>query len=115
MRRTVAVFALVVLGWSQLSALRCDMGTPASMPDAPAGHDHPSTEEAPATPHGEHPGDGGGCLMALVACGAASARPAQSTLPVRFPAVAVQANLQATPLPVAVALGVETPPPRHSA
>ena len=118
MRRTVAVFALAALCWSQLVALRCDMGAPVPMLEghqpAPthAGHDHFSTEETPATSHGEHDGDGGGCLMILAACSAASARPAQTANLVRLPAVSLQANLYIAPIPVAVAMGVETPPPR---
>lgn len=155
MRRTAAVFALAALTWSQLVALRCDMGAPVPMLDAaprtfaaahaggdpthrssvpdphvsgpghhgpahqpgppPAGHDHLFTEGTPATPHGEHRGEGGGCLMILAGCGAASARPAQTTNLVRLPAVSVQANLYIAPIPVAVAMGVETPPPRHHA
>ena len=126
MPRIVAVFALAALSWSQLAALRCDMGAPTPMLDAgprtlasahPAGdpaHRHLSTEE-PATPHGEHHGGGGGCLMILAACGAASARPAQTTVLVRLPAVLVEARFVTASVPVAIALGVETPPPRHHA
>jgi len=118
MRRAVAVFALATLSWSQLVALSCDMGAPAPMLDArqsvpiPAGHHHLSTEETPTAPHGEHRGEGGGCLMILAACSAASARPEQTANLVRLPAVSVQANLYIAPIPVAVAMGVETPPPR---
>ena len=118
MRRTIALFALAALSWSQLVALRCDMGAPTPVLEAhqsaqpAAGHGHLPTEETPATPHGEHPGDVGGCLMILAACSAASARSAQTTILVRLPAVSVQANLYIAPIPVAVAMGVETPPPR---
>ena len=140
MRRAVAVFALATLSWSQLVALSCDMGAPVPMLEAgartfasahaggdldrhasggthqpappPTSQDHLPTEETPAAPHGEHHGDGGGCLMILAACGAASARPAQTANLVRLPAVSVQANLYIATIPVAVAMGVETPPPR---
>ena len=143
MRRTVAVFALAALSWSQLVALRCDMGAPVPMleagprtfasahaggdpdrhasdrthqpPPPPTGHDHLPTEEPPAAPHGEHHGAGGGCLMILASCGAASARTVQATILARFPAVSVRANLDIAPIPVAVSVGVETPPPRHHA
>ena len=121
MRRTVAVFALAALSWSQLVALRCDMGAPTSMLEAhqpapaPAGHDHLLTEETPAAPHGEHHGEGGGCLMILAACGAVSARTVQTAVLVRSPAVSVRANLDIALIPVAVSMGVETPPPRHHA
>lgn len=134
MRRTAALFALAALSWSQLAALRCDMGAPTPMLDAtprafasvhPAGdlshgagdpgHHHLSTEETPAAPHGEHQGAGGGCLMILASCGAASARAVQTTILARFPAVSVRANLYIAPIPVAVSMGVETPPPRHHA
>ena len=121
MRRAVAVFALATLSWSQLVALSCDMGAPTPMLDTrqsapiPAGHDHLSTEETPASPHGEHHGAGGGCLMILAACAAASARTVQAATLVRFPAIAVRANLDIAPIPVAVSMGVETPPPRHHA
>ncbi|MDE0358234.1 MAG: hypothetical protein OXN92_10970 [Gammaproteobacteria bacterium] len=143
MRRTVAVFALAALSWSQLVALRCDMGASAPMFDAaprtfasvhaagdldrhasgpthqpappPTGHDHVRAEGTPAPPHGERHGDAGGCLMILAACGAASARTVQTAILVRFPAVSVRANLDISPIPVAVSMGVETPPPRHHA
>ena len=129
MRRTAAVFALAALTWSQLVALRCDMGAPVPMLDAtprtfasahaagdPAHHaTHLPTEETPAAPHGEHDGDGGGCLMILAGCSAASARTVQTPILVRFPAVSVQTNLFIAPIPVTVAMGVETPPPRHHA
>lgn len=140
MRRTVAVFALAALSWSQLVALRCDMGASTPMLEAgprtfgsvhasgvldrhasgpihqPApthvGHDHLPTEGSPAAPDGEHHGDGGGCLMILASCSAASARIAQTAILMRFPAVSVRANLDIAPIPVAVSKGVETPPPR---
>lgn len=140
MRRTVAVFALAALSWSQLVALRCDMGAPVPMLDAgpralasahaasdldrhasgpthqhaspPAGHDHLPTDGTPVAPHGEHHGDAGGCLMILASCSAASATTVQTAILVRFPAVSVRANLDIAPIPVAVAMGVETPPPR---
>ena len=143
MRRTVAVFALAALSWSQLVALRCDMGAPAPLleagpralayahaagdldrqvsgrthqPAPPATGHHPlPTEGTPAAPHGEHHRDAGGCLMILAACGAASARTVQAAILVRFPAVSVRANLDIAPIPVAVSVGVETPPPRHHA
>ncbi len=134
MRRTAALFALAALSWSQLAALRCDMGASTPMLEAtpraftsvhPAGdqphgaggaaHHHLSTEETPAAPHGEHHGGGGGCLMILASCGAASARNVQTTILARFPAVSVRANLYIAPIPVAVSMGVETPPPRHHA
>ena len=143
MRRTAAVFALAALSWSQLVALRCDMGAPVPMLEAgahtfasvhaagdldrhasgpthqpappPTGHDHVRAEGTPAPPDREHHGDGGGCLMILAACGAASARTVQATNLVRFPAVSVRANLDIAPIPVAVSMGVETPPPRHHA
>lgn len=121
MRRIVAVFALAVLSWSQLVALRCDMDAPAPTLEAhqPAptstGHDHVAAGETPAAPHGEHHGEGGGCLMILAACGAASARTVQTAILVRFPAVSVGANLDIAPIPVTVARGVETPPPRYLA
>ncbi len=78
-------------------------------------HHHLSTEEPPAAPHGEHHGEGSGCLMILASCGAASARTVQTTILARVPAVSVQANLYIAPIPVAVSMGVETPPPRHHA
>ena len=81
----------------------------------PAGHDHLPAEEAPEAPHGEHHGDGGGCLMILAACGSASARTVQAATLVRPPAISLRAKLYIAPLPVAVAMGVETPPPRHHA
>ena len=121
MRRTVAVFALAALSWSQGVALSCDMGAPVPMLEAhqsaptPTAPHHLPNEETTATPHGEHHGDGGECLMILAACAAASARPAQTTNLVRLPAVSVQGNLYIAPIPVAVAMGVETPPPRHHA
>ncbi|MCY4647153.1 MAG: hypothetical protein OXE73_09780 [Gammaproteobacteria bacterium] len=102
-----------------------DPGRPASSPahhgsapqpaPAPPGHHHLSTEEAPATPHGEHHGESGGCLMILAACGAASARTAQTTILARFPGVSVRANLYIAPIPAAVSMGIETPPPRFLA
>ena len=67
----------------------------------PTGHDHLRTEGTPAPPHGEHHGDGGGCLMILASCGAASARTVQAAILVRFPAVSVRANLDIAPIPVA--------------
>ncbi len=89
---------------------------PTRPPAPPAsGHHHLSTEETPAAPHGEHHGAGGGCLMILASCGAASARAVQTTILARFPAVSVRANLYIAPIPVAVSMGVETPPPRHHA
>ncbi len=134
MRRTAALLALAALSWSQLAALRCDMGASTPMLEAgprtiasahhgsapqpapaPPGHHHLSTEEAPATPHGEHHGESGGCLMILAACGAASARTAQTTILARFPGVSVRANLYIAPIPAAVSMGIETPPPRSLA
>ena len=155
MRRTVAVFALAASSWSQLVALRCDMGasvptldaaprTLASAPPAgdpaypsghsaphargpahhesprrpappPTGHDHLLTGETPAAPQGEHHGEGGGCLMILAACSAASATTVRTPILVRLAAVSVQANLFIAPIPVTVAVGVETPPPRYHA
>ena len=118
MRRTAALLALAALSWSQVAALRCDMGAPAPMLDAGArtpGHHHLSTEEAPATPHGKHHGDSGGCLMILAACSTASARTAQTAILVRLPAVFVRADFFTASTPVAITPGVETPPPRHHA
>ena len=126
MRRAAALLALTALSWSQLAGFRCDMGAPTPMLDAasrtlahahpaPTGHHHPADDETPPASHGEHHGANGGCLMILAACGAASARPAQTTVLVRLPAVLVQASFVTASVPVAIALGVETPPPRHHA
>ena len=116
MRRTAALLALTALSWSQLVGLRCDMDTPDAGPSAPmpAGHHHPADEDAPPAPHGDHGADGG-CLMILAACAASSARPARTATLVRLPAVFVRADVPRATIPVAIALAIETPPPRHPA
>lgn len=89
---------------------------PTRQPAPPATRHHDlSTGDTTPAPHGEHHGDGGGCLMILASCGAASARTVRATILARVPAVSVRANLYIAPIPVAVSMGVETPPPRHHA
>ena len=128
MRRSLATLALLALSWSQLVAFHCDMGGPApgnvagheaSAPahhdpaaPLPADHHHPATSQAPAAPHGGH-GDTDGCPMVL-ACGSASARPAQVAAVVHFPAVLLRATFFAAPIPATADPAVETPPPRYT-
>ncbi|MXX54497.1 MAG: hypothetical protein F4205_06120 [Gemmatimonadetes bacterium] len=122
MRRTVALIAFVAISWSQLVALRCDMGTDA--PDGghhataappPGPHDaHHPPDGSPMTPHGQHHGDSEGCLM-IPACGASSVRPARAVAVMRLPAVFEGAGSYFSTIPVAADLAVEPPPPRHAA
>ena len=135
MHRSAAFVAFLALSWSQLVALRCDMGagpsttgthvsTPASQ--APAGHamtgtddhnppHHPATASTPAapTPATPHHAPSHGCLM-IMACSIASVRQARPAAMIRIPTVFVRAAFLAQPIPVAADLAVETPPPRHT-
>lgn len=123
MRCAVAFVTLVALSWSQLVALRCDMGTglpdkadraaSLPLPASAAGHDH-APNGARAATHGQHHGDNEGCLM-IQACGASSVRPAQAVAMTRLPAAFERAGFLASPIPVAAELAVESPPPRRAA
>lgn len=123
MRHTVAVVALAGLSWSQLVAVRCDMGAgvpseadqaAASAPHSGAhGTPHPTDHPVP-TPHGHHHGDGESCPM-IMACGISAVRPT-GTVPVeRIPAIFAGAAFLANPTPIAADLTVEPPPPRQAA
>ena len=123
MRHTVAVVALVGLSWSQLVAVRCDMGTgmPSEADQAaasalhPGAHDTPhATDRPPPTPHGQHHGDSETCLM-IMACGISAVRSTRTVPVVRIPPVFAGAAFLADPIPVAATLTVETPPPRQAA
>ena len=136
MRRPVAFLAFLALSWSQLVALRCDMGAgghagthhqamSAELAAArPASGHHASTpaHQAPADEdahvprgagHGGGQGANHGCLM-ILACGTASIRATRSVAMIRVPALFVRAEFLANPIPAAADLAVETPPPRHS-
>lgn len=134
MHRSVALVAFLALSWSQLVALRCDMGedTAAAAADVPApashsatgadAHHHAATPrshhaapagDAPAAPHPTSHGAPHGCLM-IMACGVASPRPARPAAMIRIPAVLVRAAFPAPPVAVAAEPAVETPPPRHT-
>ena len=115
MRRSVALLALSLLSWSQLVGLRCDMDGLASesgtVQHAPTtAHHHPPPSEGPPAPHGGHGGTDA-CLMVL-ACGAASARPATRTAMVRALDILLTADFSAAGIPIAVETAVDTPPPR---
>ena len=123
MRHTVAVIALAGLSWSQLVAVRCDMGpgmpsegdqAAASAPH-PSAHDMPRPADRPApTPHGHHHGDGESCPM-MLACGISAVRPTRTVPVVRTPPTFAGAAFFANPIPVAADLTVEPPPPRQAA
>ena len=122
MHRIVALIALVASSWSQLVALRCDMGThapgssdhaTATPPSGPHDAHHPP-DGSPTTPHGQHHGDSEGCLM-ILACGASSVRPARAVAMMRIPPVFEGAGSYFNTIPVAADLAVEPPPPRHAA
>lgn len=123
MRHTVAVIALAGLSWSQLVAVRCDMGTgmpsegdqaAASVPH-PGAHDTPPpTSGPPSTPHGQHHGDGESCLM-ILACGISAVRTTRTVPVVCIPPIFAGAAFLAQPIPVAADPTVEPPPPRQAA
>ena len=122
MRHTAAVIALVGLSWSQLVAVRCDMGTGApgeagqaagSALHSGAHHTQHLTGGPPA-PHGPHHSDGETCLMTL-ACGISAVRPTRTVPVVRIPAIFAGAAFFAIPTPVAPDLTVEPTPPRQAA
>lgn len=121
MRRSVASLAFLVLSWSQLVALQCDMDA-----TAPGHHDegmplaastvaqhHMPADEGPPAPHRQGHGGSAGCLM-ILACSTASVRPARAVSMIRFPAVFVQARFAGDLVPVAADLAVEPPPPRQA-
>lgn len=127
MRRSVAFSALLVLSWSHVAGLRCDMGATAQNATAGSAHAsaHPPAPRRPAPSHAydlaraaetpsPHPASHGaphGCLM-IMACSIASPRPASAAAMIRIPAVLVRTAFPAPPVPVAADLAVETPPPR---
>ncbi len=115
MHRSVAFVAFLALSWSQLVALRCDMGEGMVMAKAGAdAHHHPApTADIPPTPHPPNHGGSHTCLM-IMACGFASVRQARTTAMIRLPAVFFTAAFPTQPIPVAADLAVETPPPRHT-
>ena len=123
MRRPVAFLAFLALSWSQLVALRCDMGAgghagthhEAMSAELAAAH-HTPAAAAPVPQEAGHGGGHGanhGCLM-ILACGTASIRATRSVAMIRMPALFVRAEFLPSPIPAAADLAVETPPPRHS-
>ena len=118
MHRSVAFVAFLALSWSQLIALRCEMGTDGSTTAAHASTpaNHAPAEHAPtgADAHDPpHHAPSHGCLM-IMACSIASVRQARPAAMIRIPTVFVRAAFLAQPIPVAADLAVETPPPRHT-
>ncbi|MCY4397728.1 MAG: hypothetical protein OXE96_00060 [Gemmatimonadetes bacterium] len=125
MRRPVALLAFLALSWSQLAALRCDMGagghagTHHEAMSAETAHHAPTpAHHAPAGQTASVPAEAGhggdhGCLMVL-ACGTASIRGTRPVAMIREPALFVRATFLPRPVPAAADLAVETPPPRHS-
>jgi len=132
MKRSVALVAFLGLSWSQLVALRCDMGNGVSEANAwaaPTHHTAPThqaeptrhgatanlhghaPDSAPLTQQGQRHGGDHGCLM-IMACNYASVRHAQVAKMMRFPAIFLRAVFLPNPIPVAAPLAVETPPPR---
>ena len=117
MCRPVAFLAFMALSWSQLVALRCDMGAGghAGTHQAAMSAEPPADQAAPVPPEagpGGGPGGNYGCLM-ILACGTASIRPTRSVAMIRIPALFVRAEFIPNPVPTAADLAVETPPPRH--
>ena len=108
MRRPVAFLAFLALSWSQLVALRCDMGA-----GGHAGTHHEAMSAEQEAGHGGGHGGNHGCLM-ILACGTASIRATRSVAMIRMPALFVRAEFLPSPIPAAADLAVETPPPRHS-